>query len=145
MKEVLYKDKKFGKEFTEKYYKEWANIGLVYDKGDYFELFMSSDILITDCDAFLLEYMPTLNPIIRLTRNGSCKLSLIGEKVMKGIYKANNFRECEKLLKKLENPKEDTLFKNRRIITSFCISTTEYASEKIIKELEKIIKEGNKV
>lgn len=138
LKEVLYKDKRFGKEFSENYYAQWASIGKIYDKGNYFEQFMTSDILITDCDSFLLEYMPTLNPLIRLERKGSAKLSPIGKKIVKGIYRVNNFSECASILKRLDTPNQDTLKEKRIEITDSILRKTKFASANIIKELEKL-------
>jgi len=45
---------------VESYYAEWHNLsnGFVYDEGDYFNIFKSSDALITDCGSFLAEYLP---------------------------------------------------------------------------------------
>jgi len=138
LKEVLYKDKKYRKEFTENYYKQWAEIGKVYDKGNYFEQFMQTDILITDCDSFLLEYMPTLNPIIRLERKDSVKLSKLGQEIVKGIYCASNFDECVNILKKLDKPNQDELKEKRKEITDSILRKTTNASANIVAELEKL-------
>lgn len=138
LKEVLYKDKKFGKDFTEKYYKQWSEIGKIYDKGNYFEQFMQTDILITDCDSFLLEYMPTLNPIIRLERKDSVKLSKLGQEIIKGIYRASNFDECVNILKKLDKPNQDELKEKRKEITDSILRKTTNASANIVAELEKL-------
>lgn len=138
LKEVLYKDKKYGPKFAENYYQEWAKIGKLYDKGNYFELFMSSDILITDCDAFLLEYMPTLNPIIRLDRWDSNKLSIIGKRIIKGIYRAYSFKKCQNILEKLLKTEKDELFDIRKEITETILRKTKNASANIVKELEKV-------
>ena len=138
LKEVLYKDKRYGKDFIEKYYKQWAQIGKVYEKGNYFEQFMSSDILITDCDSFLLEYMPTLNPIIRLERKDSAKLSPLGQEIIKGIYRARNFKECINILKKLDNPNQDELKEKRIEITNSILRKTTNASANIVAVMEKL-------
>lgn len=138
LKEVLYKDKKFGKDFCDEYYKQWSEIGVIYDKGNYFEQFMTSDILITDCDAFLLEYMPTLNPIIRLDRLFSTKLSSLGKAILKGVYRVYSFKECCKVLEYLYNSPNDRLLEKRQEITNNILRKTRSASANIVKELEKL-------
>jgi len=138
LKEVLYKEKRYGKDFTENYYKQWAAIGEINNKGNYFEQFMASDILITDCDAFLLEYMPTFNPIIRLDRKDSTKLSLLGKEIMKGIYRAFSFNECKKILEYLYNNDNDRLSEQRKEITKNILRKTQNASANIVNELEKL-------
>ena len=48
----------------DKYWAEWENIGIISKSTDnYYEQFMLSDCLITDCMSFLSEYLPTGNPI----------------------------------------------------------------------------------
>ena len=138
LKHELYQDKKYGKEFADNYYKQWAEIGKIYDKGNYFEQFMLSDILITDCDSFLLEYMPTLNPIIRLERKDSVKLSKLGQEIVKGIYRVSNFDECVTILEKLDNPNQDELKEKRKEITDSILRKTTNASANIVAELEKL-------
>ena len=138
LKETLYKDKKFGKKFCENYYKQWEEIGKIYDKGNYFEHFANSDILITDCDSFLLEYMPTLKPIIRLERKDSTKLSPLGEEIIKGIYRTESFNDLEKLIKRLgSSDEQDFLKEKRKEITSTILRKTNNASKNIVDELEK--------
>ena len=99
---------------------------------------MNSDILITDCDSFLLEYMPTLNPIIRLERKDSVKLSKLGQEIVKGIYCASNFDECVNILKKLDKPNQDELKEKRKEITDSILRKTTNASANIVAELEKL-------
>ena len=51
------------------YYQEWKNIGTISTGGNYYEMFSSSDCLITDCISFLSEYAPTLKPVFHLRKN----------------------------------------------------------------------------
>ena len=139
LKEVLYKDKKYGKNFTDNYYKQWGEIGEICDKGNYFNLFMKSDILITDCDSFLLEYMPTLKPIIRLERYGSQKISPLGKTLLKGIYRVHSFEGLYCCLSQLKNKNGDVLFKKRLELTETILRKEKNASVNIVKELKKIL------
>jgi hypothetical protein len=62
----------------------------VYDSGEYFDLFRSSDVLITDCGSFLAEYLPTGNPIIWLVQEGSIGLNPVGQALAEGFYEIRN-------------------------------------------------------
>ena len=140
LKEVLYKDIRFGKKFVDKYYQEWAKLGQSYEKGSYFQLFMDSDLLITDCDAFLLEYMPTGSPIIRLERKGGTKLSELGQDIIQGIYRVRKFKDFKKSFDEVMNKNNDELLNKRKEITENIIRKTKNASKNIVQDLEKIIK-----
>lgn len=48
------------------YYREWEKLGASCPPGDYYPLFQSSFAMITDCGSFLLEYLATGKPLIRL-------------------------------------------------------------------------------
>ncbi len=52
----------------QKYVAEWNNLpnGVVVNQGDYFDVFLQSDCMITDCGSFIGEYLPSLNPCIYL-------------------------------------------------------------------------------
>lgn len=67
----------------------------VYDKTDYFDMFRTSDLMITDCCSFLLEYLPTEKPVIHLIRENSVGQNLFGQKVTKGYYKTHNLEELK--------------------------------------------------
>jgi CDP-glycerol glycerophosphotransferase (TagB/SpsB family) len=58
--QVLYNHPKWGKEKTDKYYKEWENgKNTILTTGSYMELFKSSDAMIHDCGSFIIEYLYT--------------------------------------------------------------------------------------
>ena len=139
LKEVLYKDIRFGKKFVDKYYQDWTNLGQSYEKGNYFQMFMDSDLLITDCDAFLLEYMPTGSPIIRLERKNSTKLSELGQEIVQGIYRIGKFEDFRKTFDELMTKNNDMLLNKRKEITDNIIRKTKNASGNIVLELEKLL------
>ena len=116
LKEVLYKDKRYGADFTKKYYEEWDKIGMRYEKGDYFNLFMSSDLLITDCVSFLLEYIPCGSPLIRLERSKRDNMSNLGKEILKGIYRVYNFKELNKVFNQLIVEDKDPLKKQEKTL-----------------------------
>lgn len=65
---ALYKHPEWGKERTDSYYKKWAeedNTTLV--RGEYVDLFCTSDAMIHDCGSFIIEYMYVNKPVMILT------------------------------------------------------------------------------
>lgn len=80
----------------EHYVKEWATQDNtnVYDQGDYFDIFRTSDALITDSGSFLGEYMPTGKPIIWLISDkATVELNEIGKELSRGFYKVRSREE----------------------------------------------------
>ena len=141
LKNELYHDKKYGKKFVEKYYSEWAEIGEIYDQGNYFELFMNSDLLITDCCAFLLEYLPSLQPLIRLENQGGLPFSVLGKELINVVYRTKTFAGFEKIFIDIFQKNNDYLKEKR---TKFINSIIEKknSSEQIVEILQGKINEG---
>ena len=123
------------KEEYENYVNNWNNLenAIVYNKGEYFDLFKSSDILITDCSSFLAEYFPTTKPIIFLNRADRAPFDKFGNKIKKGFYEVNCFEEIEKTIEAIT--KIDPLKKTRESILKkeFCIKNN--ASKEVLKFL----------
>lgn len=61
------------------------NAGIVTG-GQYFDLFRSSDALITDSGSFLAEYLPTGRPILRLITDPPAALNAAGRALAGGFY-----------------------------------------------------------
>ena len=51
---------------AEEVFNQWAKVSTLYDKGDYFDLFKTADIMISDCCSFKIEWLPTGKPFIQL-------------------------------------------------------------------------------
>lgn len=132
-KELTY-DKNYGSDFANKYYSEWAKIGKVYEQGDYFNIFINSDLLITDCSSFLLEYLPTNKPLFRFERKDSIPLTKFGEKLRKNIYRINDFKSFERIFNKVIVNEKDILKEKRKTFIN-SILKEETSSEKIIKNI----------
>lgn len=139
LRNELMHDKKYGAKFIDYYYGEWAKIGKNYEEGNYFNLFNNTDLMITDCAAFLLEYMPTGKPIIRFENSKSEKLSDFGKQVVDATYRASNFNKFEVFFNSLFEKNEDSLKQRRKEITDFALSGGS-SSQKIINELLNRIK-----
>jgi hypothetical protein len=68
----------------------------VYDSGDYFDIFRSSDAMITDCGSFLAEYLPTGKPLIWLVSEYSIGLNRIGDTLEPAFYRADDIVAFER-------------------------------------------------
>lgn len=90
------------------YYQEWQKIGNIYTQGDYFNIFNSSDLMITDCLSFLAEYLPTGHPLIRLINPCSVKLNPWGEKLCSAYYSCHNNEELSDMLNTIAIRRQDT-------------------------------------
>jgi len=130
-KYALLKNKIMNSDEIEKYYSEWAQIGLVYTEGDYSALMYTSDLMITDCCSFLAEYLSTLKPLIRLVNKQSIKLNSIGEIIMKGYYSAASYSELNSLFTDIIDNKKDDRKIIRKDIINEIIDTKETAAHKI--------------
>ena len=117
------------------YLDEWRNLpnSDVYEGGRYFELFKTSDVLVTDASSFPAEYFPTRKPIIFLERKDKAPLDAFGKKLFLGIYSLYDICEFENLLNKILfvddslKPVREKIFK--QCFNDFSLS----ASEKIEK------------
>lgn len=122
---------------ADNYYKEWAKVGNIYEQGDYFAIFKSSNLMITDCCSFLAEYLPSKNPLIRLLNNNSLSLNAIGEKIVSAYYCSNNNMELADILEKLIIEKNDYKKEERINVIGEVIDFKEKAAQKICSYLKK--------
>ena len=91
------------------YIQEWNTLenASVWDKGDYFDIFKTSDILITDCSSFLGEYCFSQKPIIFLDKNSRCGFNDFGLKMKKTFYIPQNLDEIPQMIYDLLINKND--------------------------------------
>lgn len=61
-----------------------------FTSGHYFDLFRSSDLMITDSGSFLAEYLPTGRPILRLTRPDAAPMNTAGQALLPAFYTADD-------------------------------------------------------
>lgn len=129
----LIKNNIMAKDKVEKYYSQWGNIGSVFDFGNYFDLFLKSDLLITDCCSYLGEYFFTNNPVIRLVREDSIKLNPLGDEIVKNYFSADTNEKLKEVFFELTGDlnkyKRTTNFEKR-------ISSSKIIVESILKLLE---------
>jgi len=132
---------KFGV-FTEKeldeYLQEWEKIGQIYEKGDYFDIFRTSDLMITDCNSFLTEYLPTGNPVIYPVSSGETidERPTVIKRHSQHYYKVYNVEELESAFDMLVNRKEDPLKAERQ---KDAAEITFDSGEKMYNELLKML------
>lgn len=102
------------------YIREWNSLpnALVYDKGNYFDIFKTSDILVTDCSSFFGEYFPSKHPILLLERPDRAEFDELGKHLETGFYRAKNTSEIETVLQKLLYENSDPLENKRKELIS---------------------------
>ena len=126
------------------YFKKWEELPncQIYDKGNYFDMFRTSDMLITDCNSFLYEYLPTEKPVIHLISEHSIGHNEFGRKITSGYYKVHNIEELELAL----NMKDDVLLNTRLDIIKNTLKQPEGGVKsyirKYIENMLNIKKEG---
>ena len=101
------------KEDVDRYFKEWKELGIYSQGGDYTDLFNQSYAMITDCGSFLTEYFVTENPVIHLISDEFTPNPTIKE-IDKTYYTAHNSEELEKhlndvILNKNDYKKQDRI------------------------------------
>lgn len=131
LRNELTHDKKYGENYIKQYYSEWDKIGKVYEKGNYFDLFINSDLMITDSSAFLLEYLPTQKPLIRLENPNSAPLTLFGKKLIENAYRIKNYDNFEVIFNKLMKENNDELL-YKRIEFTKTVTTEQGSSVEVI-------------
>lgn len=119
----------------EEYYREWESVGKICTTGDYFDIFKTSDLLITDGCSFLAEYMPTGNPIIQLM-NKKPLLSELGNMLLEGCYSLVGNQELDKVLDQLIVKKIDEKKEKRKEIVNKSLNNSPKACLEILKELD---------
>lgn len=97
------------KDEYDNYIKEWENLenASVWNKGNYFDIFKTSDVLITDCSSFLGEYYFSQKPIIFLDKDSRCGFNDFGLKMKKTFYSPKNLDEIPKIIYDLLINKND--------------------------------------
>ncbi len=118
----------------EGYIDEWCKLpnACVYDKGDYFDIFKTSDVLITDCSSFLAEYFLSEKPIIFIERPDRAPFDEFGNHIKSGFYTSNTNLQIEFLLEKLLTKEDDTLKSLRKKIIKKYFYFPEHSSAEIV-------------
>ncbi len=122
------------------YFEEWKKIGRISKSENYYEMFLSSDLLITDCISFLTEYALTLKPVIHLRKNKQKdEFNSIVKKLDTGYYQVYSNEELEKIFNSLIKDNNDFL-KEKREKNIDILNTSTPASKKIYEYIKKELK-----
>ncbi|MCM1003415.1 MAG: CDP-glycerol glycerophosphotransferase family protein [Candidatus Gastranaerophilales bacterium] len=111
LKKALIDNKIMTKQEVKEYYNSWSEA--CFD-GDYFKYFNDSQLMITDCSTFLLEYAVTQKPLIRLVSKNMPEFNTTTEEVVKTYYNAQDIQELEKYLDMILKEKNDPMKKHRK-------------------------------
>ncbi len=128
------------KEEIKQYYSEWEKIGKVSLGGDnYYEQFMLSDCLITDCISFLSEYLPTGNPVLHLrSERQKDEYNDIVKKITDSYYKIYTNEELEKTFNEVIVQGNDYMKDERQAnIKLLMIDENKTTAEKIVDYIKK--------
>ena len=117
------------------YYQSWSEVGRVYDQGDYFDIFKSSDLMITDCASFLAEYLASGHPLIRLINSRSFQLDKLGQRFSDCYYNVHDNEELKRVFDELVVAGNDYLGVHRREIASTLIDRRQTAAEKVLRNI----------
>ena len=123
------------------YCDEWEKYGTIWDSsyGNYFDMFKTSDCLITDCISFLADYFPTGNPVIHLrSKKQTREFNEFGSYIIESYYQVFNNSELEKTFSQIivegSDPKKSERLKK---IDELNIHEEFSASKIILKYLNK--------
>jgi hypothetical protein len=111
LKQKLYELKDWGKEKTDDYYAKWnSNKNTQLEEGDYVDLFKTSDALIHDCSAFIIEYLCTRKPVMYLAKdNNADKLNNFAKLAYKQHYIGKSDKDIEAFIHKIVLKGEDEM------------------------------------
>lgn len=123
-------------EEIQNYYKEWDTVGRLYDSGDYFDIFKSSDAMITDCGSFLAEYLPTKKPLIRLINKDGIAFNELGELFSECFYNSHNNMDLHRIFDEVVINGNDYMKEKRCRMADTLIDPKETAAHKIYIDIK---------
>lgn len=98
---------------VEKYYSDWEKLALASYDCNYYEIFNNSQLMITDCSTFLVEYFLTGKPLLQLLPEKEPSFNNFVKRITKNYYKITNNDELEKRLNEILINNEDTMKQSR--------------------------------
>lgn len=137
LKRYLYKDKDWGKERTDAYYREWAvreNTSL--EDGDYVDLFMKSDAMIHDSCSFIQEYLLMNKPCLYMVRiDGQSKLNNAAQQALNCYLKGLCIQDVECFICDVLKGEDRMASKREEFLHSYLLSSSSSAVQNIIMDL----------
>lgn len=106
----------FGQEFADKVFSDWQKVSTLCDTGNYFDIFKTADLLISDCGSFRIEWLPTQKPYLYLQSHydGVVPLTDVERYFYGGYYFAKSPEELERYFEMLVHKKDDPLKETRK-------------------------------
>lgn len=120
------------------YFSAWENIGKACYNGDYYELFNNSRLMITDCSTFLVEYLATQKPLIRLVSKSAVEFNSLAKEAIKACYNIEDNISLEQQLNIILKENKDEL---KTIRENYSKQLKKDSSKFIINDLLKQIEE----
>lgn len=140
LKYTLIKTGVMNEQDIENYYKEWEQLGIVCNSGDYVDLFAKSKALVTDCASFLIEYFVTGKPVIRLvSAKSKVKATEFSQKIFNTFYNIKNNDELVNVFKNVLEENNDYLKAKRLCALEETGLLNGNASENIRKDMENFL------
>lgn len=125
------------------YINEWKSQpnANVYEHGNYYDIFKTSDLLITDCSSFLGEYFVSGKPIIFLQNKKRIPFNKLGKKLISAMYKIENIQEINNILQNIFSNNNDYMkFKREKLIKTCFITPQNTIANYIVKYIKNKIK-----
>lgn len=91
----------WGKERSDEYFQKWAGLpNGQLKEGEYFDFFATSDGLINDSSAFVIEYLYTGKPMMFIKNDETVedRMNEIGKEVITKLYIGKRESEIEKFV-----------------------------------------------
>lgn len=121
------------------YYAAWEQIGEIYEGGDYFERFVNSDGLITDCVAFLAEYLPSKQPVFHL-KSPYAKFNDFAHLFIDSYYQCSTAESLKETFERVIINQDDYKKEERLSKIKLLYDETESSGEKIVRLIEEDLK-----
>lgn len=113
---------------AQQYYDSWSRIAQIYDKGNYFDIFKTADLMISDCGSFKFEWLPTNKPYINLLTHykNAAPYGKNNLHFASGYYSAKDIKTLDKYFYMLIKDKKDPKKKIReKLITEISLGATD--------------------
>ena len=123
------------------YFSEWSKIGIIYDKGDYVDLFKKSKCLLTDCGSFITEYFVTKKPLIHLRNVNAKDYNGLNDIIKESCYKVYNLNQLQNVLYDILEINNDYMLDNRLNLFNYLDFNKNNSAVNIINDIIGAIKQ----
>lgn len=122
------------------YFESWNALdnAMVCDGGNYMDMFLTSDALITDCGSFLAEYLPSKKPVIHLYKD-TCKYNEIGNMITQTYYRCRSWDEIQNTIERVIIQEDDYLKDQRLSMLKYVVPNQEGAGRAILEEIKRTV------